>query len=93
MSRIASHQRHADFSKRLNVFPYSSEFSVYNYVLAISWGFTTVITFSFSSIKGWFYEDGFLGSQPNEKLKKELKKKYNATAGSEPLPPFQSLLS
>lgn len=45
------------------------------------------------SIKGWFYEDGFLGSQPNEKLKKELKKKYNATAGSEPLPPFQSLLS
>ena len=92
MSRIASNQRHTDFSKRLNVFPYSSELSVNNYVLAFSWGFTTVITFSFSSVKGWFYKGFFLGSQPNEKLKKERRKKYKAISGSEPLPPFRSLL-
>ena len=92
MSRIASNQRHTDFSKRLNVFPYSSELSVYNYVLAFSWGFTTVITFSFSSVKGWFDKDFFLGSQQNEKLKKERRKKYKARSASEPLPPFRSLL-
>lgn len=92
MSRIASNQRHTDFSERLNVFPCSSEFSVYNYVLAISWGFTTVITFSFSSVKGWFYKDFFLGSEPNKKLEKERGKKYKARSGSEPLPPFRSLL-
>ncbi|XP_044184924.1 uncharacterized protein LOC114974280 [Acropora millepora] len=92
MSRIASNQRHTDFSERLNVFPCSSEFSVYNYVLAFSWGFTTVITFSFSSVKGWFYKDFFLGSQPNKKLEKERGKKYKARCGSEPLPPFRSLL-
>lgn len=53
-----------------------------------------MITFSFSSLKGWFYKDRFIGSQPNEKLKKELKKKSKASAGSEPnAPPLQPLPS
>ncbi|KAK2565395.1 hypothetical protein P5673_010442 [Acropora cervicornis] len=45
-------------------------------------------------IKGWFYKDRFIGSQPNEKLKKELKKKSKASAGSEPnAPPLQPVPS
>lgn len=43
-------------------------------------------------VKGWFYKGFFLGSQPNEKLKKERRKKCKAISGSEPLPPFRSLL-
>ncbi|KAJ7390995.1 hypothetical protein OS493_021015 [Desmophyllum pertusum] len=27
------------------------------------------------SIRGWFYKDRFIGSEPNEKLKKQLRKK------------------
>lgn len=48
------------------------------------------------SIKGWFYKDRFIGSEPNEKLKKELKKKTKKRPGTEndapPLPSPPSLL-
>lgn len=48
------------------------------------------------SIKGWFYKDRFIGSEPNEKLKKEMKKKMKTKPGAEndaaPLPPPASLV-
>ena len=50
----------------------------------------------FFSIKGWFYKDRFIGSEPNEKLKKEMKKKMKTKPGAEndaaPLPPPASLV-
>ena len=47
-------------------------------------------------MKGWFYKDRFIGSEPNEKLKKEMKKKMKTKPGAEndapPLPPPASLV-
>lgn len=49
-----------------------------------------------TSIKGWFYKDRYIGSEPNEKLKKQLKKKAKRKSGAEndapPLPSPPSLL-
>lgn len=56
-------------------------------VCAISW------LFAFLSIRGWFYKDRFIGSEPNEKLKKKLKKKPKVIEeDAPPLPPPASLL-
>jgi len=56
-------------------------------VCAISW------LFAFLSIRGWFYKDRFIGSEPNEKLKKKLKKKPKVIQeDAPPLPPPASLL-
>lgn len=45
------------------------------------------------SIRGWFYKDRFIGSEPNEKLKKKLKKKPKVIEDdAPPLPHPPSLL-
>lgn len=47
----------------------------------------------FFSIKGWFYKDRFIGSEPNEKLKKQLKKRPKVMEDdAAPLPPPASLI-
>lgn len=47
----------------------------------------------FFRMKGWFYKDRFIGSEPNEKLKKQLKKKPKVMEDdAAPLPPPGSLI-
>ena len=52
-----------------------------------------VMIVCFFSIRGWFYKDRFIGSEPNEKLKKQLKKKPKVMEDdAAPLPPPASLI-